>query len=253
MTKVLVADDERHIRDLLVDILVDRGYDVVEATDGSAAYELTCRMRPDVVLLDVMMPGMDGFKVLQKLRKNPATENVPVVMLTAMSASRGESLAMRLGVDHYITKPFKPATVESAVRIALRDARAAPEEDMEGRPSTVWQGTPTIIRTADKLVPLEKQLGGGIPLGSLTLIEGASSSGKSVLCQHLTYGALQSGLGAAYFSSESTARALIDQMGSIGLGVSNYVSADMLRIYPLEAPAPGISADHPNDPERLLA
>ena len=86
MAKVLVADDERNVRLSLVYILFDAGYDVIEAEDGPMALEKACQEHPDLILLDVMMPGMDGFRVLEKIRENPATESIPVVMLTALPA-----------------------------------------------------------------------------------------------------------------------------------------------------------------------
>ena len=122
MTKILVADDERSVRDLLVDILTDAGYVVVEAKDGSEAYDKTCGEMPDLVVLDVAMPTMDGFDVLRKLRENPETEGLPVVMLTVLPSSKGERPAWQLGARHYITKPFDPEHVELTVKVALREA-----------------------------------------------------------------------------------------------------------------------------------
>ena len=100
---------------------------------------------------------------------------------------------------------------------------------------------------------LEKQLGGGIPLGSLTLVEGSSSSGKSVLCQHLAYGALLDGHAVAYFTSEKSPKALTGQMGSIGLGVSSYVRGDKLRMYPIKEPNEAGTTNDGEDPGSLMA
>ena len=121
MERVLVVEDDKDLRNLVVDILKDAGYDVTEAVDGGMAVEKARTERPDVILLDVMMPVMDGFEVLTKLRQDPATRATPVVILSAFPAVIGELRAWRLGARHYIRKPFDPEQVESTVRIALRE------------------------------------------------------------------------------------------------------------------------------------
>ena len=90
MARVLVVDDETDLRNLVADILIDAGHDVIKAEDGGAALEKAWTEQPDIILLDVMMPVMDGFEVLTKLRQNPATRATPVVMLTAFPAAKGE-------------------------------------------------------------------------------------------------------------------------------------------------------------------
>ena len=92
------------------------------------------------------------------------------------------------------------------------------------------------IKTADKLTALEQKMGGGLPLSSVTLTVGAASSGKSTLCQHLVFGALEGGYGTAYFTSEQGAESLIAQMSSIGLGVSHHLRKNQLRIHSVPEP-----------------
>ena len=92
MTKILVADDEQDVRDLLTDILLDSGYEVIEAADGGAALDKATSERPDLILLDVLMPVMDGLQVLRRLRENPAMEEIPVILLTAFPVKEDESL-----------------------------------------------------------------------------------------------------------------------------------------------------------------
>jgi DNA-binding response OmpR family regulator len=123
VAKILVAEDDRRVRELLVDTLFDAGYDVVEAKNGKAALERAFQEHPDLVLLDIWMPFVDGFEVLVKLREEPATKSVPVILLTALPAIQGEQDGMNLGVLHYITKPWAPGLVEATVRIALRESR----------------------------------------------------------------------------------------------------------------------------------
>lgn len=92
MTGIMVAEDERHIRELVVDTLFDCGYDVLEAKNGREAYNLACKEIPNLILLDVMMPEMNGFQVLEKLNENTLTNRIPVVMLTAVGALEDEKI-----------------------------------------------------------------------------------------------------------------------------------------------------------------
>ena len=248
MAKVLIAEDDRHIRELLVDTLFDGGYDIIEAKNGGVALEKALQERPDLILLDVWMPVLDGFQVLEKLREAPDIKDVPVVMLTAMPVSQGERKGMLLGVDHYITKLWNPKTVELTVKVALREAKDSLAKQEEG--SVVWAGSTANRRTPDdpasrkfikgddSLALLEQKLGSGIPLGSLTLVEGAMLAGKSVLCQHLVHGSLMDRHGVAYFTSEYTPNSLLKQMESIGLDVSKAVGDGEFDIYAVQEPIP---------------
>ncbi len=94
MAMVLVAEDEFRIREVLVDMLLDAGYDVVDAANGYEAIQKAKEYLPDVVLLDVMMPGLDGFQVMEQLKANPETESISVILLTAMPAMEGEFAAL---------------------------------------------------------------------------------------------------------------------------------------------------------------
>ena len=242
MALVLVAEDEEDLRSLVVDILIDVGYDVTEAEHGGVALEKAKDERPDIILLDVMMPVMDGFEVLTQLRQDPVTQATPVIMLTAFPPAKGELRAWKLGATHYIRKPFDPEEVELSVRVALSEAETSTEHEVaRGGPSadrqtSTLQEPETVIRSGNQL--LDQRLGGGIPHGSLALIEGSSSAGKSVLCQHLAYGSLLDGLGVAYVTSENTVASLSSKMKSIGLNVSEHLRTGALQIFPLDPTAP---------------
>lgn len=108
MTRILIADDEPHIRKLVSFTLCNRGYEVHEATDGGEAYERACDLMPDIVLLDVMMPVMTGYDVLDKLKSNPLTQDIPVVMLSAKSQQSEVQAGLARGALEYICKPFTP-------------------------------------------------------------------------------------------------------------------------------------------------
>ena len=108
MIKILVAEDERDIRELVVDTLFDKGYDILESKDGREAVDIAIKEAPDLILLDVTMPFLDGFAVVKKLKENILTESIPVVMLTAMGALDGEQNALDLGVKHYGLQALRP-------------------------------------------------------------------------------------------------------------------------------------------------
>ncbi len=114
--KILAVDDERHIVRLVQVNLERAGYTVVTAYDGKEALEKIASEQPDLVVLDVMMPYMDGFEVLQNLRKNPETRELPVIMLTAKAQDADVFRGWQSGVDCYLTKPFNPMELISFVK-----------------------------------------------------------------------------------------------------------------------------------------
>ena len=108
MTRILIADDEPHIRKLVSFTLCNRGYEVLEATDGGEAFDMATAEKPDLILLDVMMPVMTGYDVLNKLKAEPATQNIPVIMLSAKSQRTEVEEGLACGAEEYICKPFTP-------------------------------------------------------------------------------------------------------------------------------------------------
>ena len=329
MVKVLVAEDDKVTRLIVTSMLRSEGYEVVECGDGSSVYELALSEQADIVILDVVMPGMDGFDALRLLRGNEETRCIPAIMLTSLPDEVGEPIGNKLGVSHYLVKPLTSDMVKLSMRSVIREAgldtapapvsappppRAKspapppvptpPTESLTGPLDGITaldgvqalaigngvlaeeapQQLPVPVDAPGVLEPLEaedlrvdgtyqtsqtqaeaaevrdailsgdimadlaslnsggqfedtqietglrrrvkresigiqndmldRKLGGGIPVGSLALIEGDSSAGKSVLCQHLIYGALLNGKEVAYFSYEETSRSLVTQMGS---------------------------------------
>lgn len=108
MTRILIADDEPHIRKLVSFTLGNRGYEVLEATDGGEALEIARAEHPDLILLDVMMPVMTGYEVLNRLKADPETEPMPVIMLSAKSQRTEVEEGLACGAREYICKPFTP-------------------------------------------------------------------------------------------------------------------------------------------------
>jgi len=131
MKKILVVDDERHIVRLIQVNLERQGYHVVTAHDGKEALEKVASEKPDLVVLDVMMPYMDGFEVLRHLRRNPETAELPVIMLTAKAQDMDVFRGYQEGVDMYLTKPFNPQELLAFVRRIFRARETG--EDGESR------------------------------------------------------------------------------------------------------------------------
>ena len=114
--KILVVDDERHIVRLVQVNLERAGYQVVSAFDGKEALKKVESEKPQLLVLDVMMPHMDGFEVLKRLRANAATKDIPVIMLTAKAQDADVFRGWASGVDCYLTKPFNPMELLTFVK-----------------------------------------------------------------------------------------------------------------------------------------
>jgi len=125
--KILAVDDERHIVRLVQVNLERAGYIVVTAFDGKEALEKVASEQPDLVVLDVMMPYLDGFGVLQELRKNGATRDLPVIMLTAKAQDADVFRGWQSGVDCYLTKPFNPMELISFVKRIFASLNEGPD------------------------------------------------------------------------------------------------------------------------------
>ena len=116
---VLIVDDEPMARTLLRLMLVRAGFHVAEAEDGFDAIDKVRKSQPDVVLLDVMMPGMDGFTVCETLRNEPATAGIPIIMLSAKTDLDSINKGLRAGATVYLTKPISPEELTQHVKEAL--------------------------------------------------------------------------------------------------------------------------------------
>lgn len=119
-TTILVCDDEAVIRSLIRATLRDGGYRIAEAADGEEALEVARVLKPDLILLDMMMPGKTGLEVLRELRRNGDSASTPVVMLTADKRAADRAALDDAGADRYLAKPFSPAQLETLVADLLR-------------------------------------------------------------------------------------------------------------------------------------
>jgi DNA-binding response OmpR family regulator len=124
-TRVLVVDDEPMVREVLARYLSKEGFAVDVAEDGERALQRLADTEPDLVLLDLMLPKVDGYEVFRQLRERTTT---PVIMLTARGEETDRVVGLELGADDYVTKPFSPREVVARVRAVLRRTGSAPEE-----------------------------------------------------------------------------------------------------------------------------
>ena len=140
--KILIADDEPHIRRILQFLLEQAGYEVVAAADGREALELLAREGPDLLLLDVMMPHLDGFAVLQRIRADRETQRLPVIMLTARDESQARVKGLKGGANDYVAKPFDHEELLARVANMLETCQA----QREANPLTGLPGNLAIER-----------------------------------------------------------------------------------------------------------
>jgi DNA-binding response OmpR family regulator len=126
---VLVVDDEPTITDVVSRYLRRAGYETQSAADGPAALELAAAATPDLVVLDLMLPGMDGLEVMRRLRGAGNGRRLPVILLTAKGEAVDRVIGLRLGADDYVAKPFSPAELVARVDAVLRRVDPAPEHE----------------------------------------------------------------------------------------------------------------------------
>ena len=157
---ILIIDDEKDLVELVRYNLVEKeGYDVISATDGQTGLEIAQKHKLDLIVLDLMMPGMDGLEVCRRLRADQRTSRVPLIMLTAKATEADRIVGLELGADDYVTKPFSPRELVARIKAILRRT-AAQEEPAQ------------VIRHGDLLIDLARHevAVGGKPV-SLTATE----------------------------------------------------------------------------------
>jgi two-component system alkaline phosphatase synthesis response regulator PhoP len=141
---ILVVDDEPGIVAIAHDYLDRAGFRVITAGDGTAALRLARSERPSLLVLDLMLPGMDGLDIARALREDPVTRTLPIIMLTARVEEADRLIGLELGADDYITKPFSPRELVARVRAVLR--RAEGERDVA-----------TVLRIGDLTIDLQRR------------------------------------------------------------------------------------------------
>ncbi|SEC18512.1 DNA-binding response regulator, OmpR family, contains REC and winged-helix (wHTH) domain [Nocardioides exalbidus] len=140
MARVLVVDDDATVREVVVDYLRNAGHQVHEAVDGAGALDAVHRLETDLVVLDVMMPGLDGLEVCRRLRRH---SDVPIVLLTALGGEQDRVVGLEIGADDYVTKPFSPRELVLRVDSILRRSAGSADASV---PSVVVDGDLMIDR-----------------------------------------------------------------------------------------------------------
>jgi DNA-binding response OmpR family regulator len=149
MPTILIADDNKQITSILEEYAKKEGYLPKVALDGREAIDLFMTLQPDIVLLDVMMPKMDGFEVCREIRK---TSNVPVIMITARGEDFEKIMGLDIGADDYIVKPFSPGEVMARVRAILRRITR-----VDGQNQQVFSFDNLLINLDDYIVSIDQQ------------------------------------------------------------------------------------------------
>jgi two-component system alkaline phosphatase synthesis response regulator PhoP len=120
MTTVLVVDDDPTVREVVATYLRRDGLDVLEAADGPTALAADADAAPDLVVLDLMLPGMDGVEVCRRVKGDPVTRGIPIIMVTAKGEESDIVLGLGLGADDYVTKPFSPRELVARIKVVMR-------------------------------------------------------------------------------------------------------------------------------------
>ncbi|MCA9969376.1 MAG: response regulator [Anaerolineales bacterium] len=213
---ILLMDEEAATLELAETILEEEGYRVLAARDDASGLRTAVAEKPDLILLNMFLPGMSGEEVARYLRADPATADIPLIMLADESQLDSLVIGHDSPVDDYLIKPFDAADLITKIMPLLK------REDAKKRVISSGNGE------------LDSKMGGGIPLGSLTLIEGSSGAGKSVLTQQLIWGSLQDGFTISLFTSENSVPSLVKQMRSLDLDILDFLLMGRARVFPIE-------------------
>ncbi len=215
--KLLIIESDLQLIELMRYPLEEEGYAVIVATDGPDGQKKARREQPDLVMVDFKLPNAKGNDVAKKIRKDPSTEAIRILMIADESQLENLEIGPGSSVDDFLIKPFGPVELITKLKPLL-----VSEDDKATR----------LISTGN--YDLDNKMGGGVPFGSLTLIEGDSGAGKSVLSQQMMHGSLVEGYKLSLFSSENSVKSLVKQMRSLNLDVLDYMLLDKLRVFPIE-------------------
>lgn len=213
--KILLIESDPKTQTLAQDVLADEGYDVLVTDDDAQGLQAAVFEKPGLIILDMDLPGMDGEEVASYLRADPETADIPIILLIAEAELGNVVITNEANVDDYLIKPFGAAELITKVLPLVRG---------DEKKTAISSGNGE----------LDSKMGGGIPLGSLTLVEGSSGAGKSVLTQQMIWGSLQDGFQLSLFTSENSVQSLVKQMRSLDLDIIDFLLLDRLRLYPME-------------------
>lgn len=146
---IYCLEDDSNIRELTVYTLELAGFEAEGFAEAGAFWAAMSRMRPELVLLDIMLPGEDGISVLKKMKKNPATKEIPVIMTTAKGAEYDKVISLDLGADDYLVKPFGMMEMVSRIKAVLRRVRVKPEE-------IILEAGPVVLDRQSRIVTVNR-------------------------------------------------------------------------------------------------
>ena len=118
--RILVVEDQEDNRQIMRDLLVASGYELVEATTGEEGLALAERERPDLILMDIQLPGLDGYEVTRRIKSNPALKHIPIIAVTSYALSGDDQKAYAAGCDGYVTKPYSPRLLLAKIKEYLK-------------------------------------------------------------------------------------------------------------------------------------
>jgi flagellar protein FlaH len=215
--KILIIESDRQLVELARYPLEEDGYSVMAAGDGQEGLRRAKREQPDLVIVDFKLPTMKGNDVAKSLRRDTITDHQRILMIADESQLESLEIGPGSSVDDFLIKPFSPTELITKIKPLL-----VSEDDK----------TTKLISTGNG--DLDNKMGGGVPFGSLTLIEGDSGAGKSVLSQQMMHGCLVDSYRLSLFTSENTVKSLVKQMRSLNMDILDYLLLDKLRIFPIE-------------------
>lgn len=146
MTKILVIEDDHNSRGAIIECLQLEGYETISAKDGLAGLQLAQKELPDLIICDIMMPKLDGYQLLQSLRKSPVAGSIPFIFLTAKSAKKSIRQGMELGADDYLTKPYSPNELINTVETQLKK-QSTRMKQMDALCKNITMALPHELRT----------------------------------------------------------------------------------------------------------
>ncbi|HLF25115.1 MAG TPA: ATPase domain-containing protein [Anaerolineae bacterium] len=215
--KVLIIQNDIQLTELIRAPLEEEGYSVIMSADGPDGLKKARQHQPQLIIVDFKLPTMKGNDVCKTIRKDYATDHQRLLMIADESQLESLEIGPGSSVDDFLIKPFGPVELITKVKPLLISA-----DDQQ----TV------MISTGNS--DLDNKMGGGVPFGSLTLIEGDSGAGKSVLAQQMMHGCLVDGYKLSIFTSENAVKSLVKQMRSLNLDILDYLLLNKLRIFPLQ-------------------
>ena len=183
--KILIVDDEPGVRAMLGVVLRHQGYEVLEAEDGVSALETSIREQPDVVVMDVRMPGMDGLAAFRAMRHEPVS--AAVILMTAFATVDKAVEAMKAGVYDYIIKPFNIDEVVILIRRAVENRRLADEAKLLRRELSSQYQAGRILTKSPKMLAVLETMRRVAPTRSTVLVTGESGTGKELMVNHIHY------------------------------------------------------------------